>query len=180
MSTFQPSYSFEPVSGPTPNVLILGSMPGQASLQAVQYYAHPRNAFWPIAIGAIQHTQPHYQTAHAIPYEERIQAVIDHGVALWDVLAQCQRRGSLDSDIERSSEVVNPIHEWLAKNSSVKRVCFNGKTAAAVFRRHLGASTPLSKGSQPVQFFTLPSTSPAMATLTLPEKAERWKPAFFR
>lgn len=98
----------------------------------------------------------------------------DFGLALWDVLATCNRPGSLDSNIERASEVANPIGEWLSSHPTVVRVCFNGKTAATAFQRHLKANIGQSVPPQCVEFHSLPSTSPAMATLTLDEKAELW------
>jgi len=153
---------------------VLGSVPGRASLKADQYYAHPRNAFWPIVVARIQNTEPDYQQAHAIAYERRILMAKDHGLALWDVLASCNRPGSLDNNIERTSEVPNPIVQWLKRHPSVVRVCFNGKTAATAFQRHLRTDFEAALPQQHVEFHSLPSTSPAMATLTLKQKAELW------
>ena len=172
--------SFAAVAGGCPTVLVLGSVPGQASLKAFQYYAHPRNAFWPIVVSTIDNTRPNHADAHAIPYEIRIQKATDYGLALWDVLASCHRPGSLDSNIERSSEVANPIGEWLRSHPSVVRVCFNGKTAETSFKRHLQAEVNATLSKRRIEFVSLPSTSPAMATLNLTEKFEQWRPALTR
>ena len=139
-------------------------------MKVAQYYAHPRNAFWPIAVATIQRSEPCFKRAHAINYEQRINLAVEYGLALWDVLSHCTRPGSLDSSIERASEVANPIAAWLESHPSVSRVCFNGKTAAAAFRRHLSAELEPTLSNRKIEFLTLPSTSPAMATLSLEEK----------
>jgi len=92
------------------------------------------------------------------------------------VLARCERPGSLDSAIKRPSEQANPLLEWLTQHPSTLRICFNGKTAAALFRRHVMPELSSSLNHQ-LECRTLPSTSPAMASLTLSEKAAAWKPA---
>ncbi len=152
-------------------------MPGQASLQATQYYAHPRNAFWPIVLSAINGLPPSYEKAQQVAYNERLRLAKSAGFALWDVLAECSRPGSLDSNIERSSEVVNPILQWLEKQPTVKRVCFNGKTSAAVFNRHLGKAAAANDRLRDVVYTTLPSTSPAHAAMSLEDKAAVWMTA---
>jgi len=176
--------SFAPQVGENPRVLVLGSMPGQASLHAQQYYAHPRNAFWPIILSVFTGAKPDFAAAHALPYAARIELLHAHSVALWDVLAECDRPGSLDSAIQQKTAIANPLASWLKERPSIKRVCFNGKAAAALYRRHiLNAKknadqdrTASAKAETPIEFATLPSTSPAMATLTLPEKAALWQP----
>lgn len=170
--------SFSPVAGAVPRVLILGSVPGQASLQAVQYYAHPRNAFWPIALAAIHQTPLDFKAAHRLAYADKTSSLTAAGIALWDVLATCHRPGSLDSRIDRASEVVNPITNWLIATPSVKRVCFNGKAAAAIFQRHIYRSGKPPSSLAHIEFMTLPSTSPAHASMSLTDKAKAWRPAF--
>jgi len=169
--------SFAPVAGQAPTVLILGTMPGQASLRDVQYYAHPRNAFWPIVLSAITGMEPDFASAHAIAYDERIELLKAHNLALWDVLARCERPGSLDSAIDRKSEVPNPLAEWISSQPSLKRVCFNGKTAAKLFTRHIPLAAERGKPGPSLEFITLPSTSPAMASLGLSAKTALWTPA---
>ncbi|MBP6529238.1 MAG: DNA-deoxyinosine glycosylase [Burkholderiales bacterium] len=158
--------SFPPLIAPDATRLILGSMPGVASLTAGQYYAHPQNAFWRImsAIGRFDAT---------LPYEERVAALRAAGVALWDVLAACERSGSLDSAIARSSEQANDLAGLLSLHPQIKRIYFNGATAESTFRRHckaLAARTDLC-------FTRLPSTSPAHASLRFEEKCAVWREA---
>lgn len=155
---------FPPVDAPDARVLILGSMPGVASLQLQQYYGHPRNAFWPI-VGAIAGFDP------ALPYAERMAALRRAGVALWDVLAACHRPGSLDAAIDPASVVPNDIGAWLGRHPGVGRILFNGATAQQMFHRHVLPGLP--SGRCP-ELRRLPSTSPAHAGLSLVEKRAAW------
>ena len=155
--------SCPPVAAPDARVLILGSMPGQASLAANRYYAHPRNAFWPI-IGELLGFSPE------LPYPERLAALTAAGVALWDVIGRCERPGSLDADIVRSTVQENDFSRFLTVHRKIAWIFFNGGAAEAVFRKHVlpGLSLPL-----PV-LQRLPSTSPAHAALSLADKRMAW------
>lgn len=155
--------SFALQSGESPRVLVLGSMPGVASLQAVQYYAHPRNAFWPIMAD-------YFGFDMQAPYETRLSSLLANGVALWDVLQSCVRPGSLDSAIERDSVIPNPIDVWLSEQSTVKGVLLNGGKAASEFYRHF---KPLLH-REGLEVIALPSTSPANARMTYEAKREAW------
>ncbi|OZF28134.1 DNA-deoxyinosine glycosylase [Rhodococcus sp. 14-2496-1d] len=157
-------HSFEPIVGPGATILILGSMPGVASLAAQQYYAHPRNAFWPI-MGTLFGAGPE------LPYDERTERLRGHGVAVWDVLKLCTREGSLDSAIVESSIEANDFGNLFAENPGIDRVFFNGAKAAESYRRHVRTVTPH------VRFTRLPSTSPALATLDLAAKTLEWSNA---
>lgn len=168
--------SFAPVAGTAPRILVLGTMPGQASLKATEYYAHKRNAFWPIVLSVVNNTTPDYVSAHQVTYSDRIQLLKKHHIALWDVLKSCERPGSLDSAISRQSERANPLLHWIEQNPSLKRVCFNGKTAAALFKRHITPKLNQAQKQLDVEYVTLPSTSPAMASLNLEQKTEQWRP----
>ncbi len=108
-STIQPVQSFPPVARANAKVLVLGSMPGVASLDAYQYYAHPRNAFWPMTMAMLRKRPLEEINLADWPYEKRLELATDSGIALWDVLAQCIRPGSLDSAIVAKSVEVNPI-----------------------------------------------------------------------
>lgn len=154
-----------PLVGAAPRVLVLGSMPGAASLAAGQYYAHPRNAFWPIA-GAALGFDP------AAAYEVRAAALLHAGVALWDVIGACRRRGSLDAAIEPESIRINPIDDLLAAHPSIARVLTNGGLASRLFARHLADALP-----RPVDVRAMPSTSPANASWSLACKFDAWRAA---
>lgn len=157
---------FPPVAGDRPRVLLLGSMPGRASLQATRYYAHPRNLFWPL-MGALFGVDP------LLPYNERLDQLTNQGVALWDVLARCERPGSLDQAIVKGSAVANPIGPWLAAHPTVLRVGLNGSAAQGLFRRlvlpGLDDQTRLR-----VHILPLPSTSPANAGMSAAAKRAAW------
>ena len=151
--------SFPPLVGLQPQVLILGSMPGIASLNANRYYAHPRNQFWPL-LGAWLGFDPRAD------YALRVQALHHAGIAVWDVLAECERNGSLDSAIDRHSEFPNDIPGLLAAHPSIRRVLLNGRKAATSFRRH--------HRELAIDHVILPSTSPAHAGMGHAEKSARW------
>ncbi|OZC44873.1 DNA-deoxyinosine glycosylase [Rhodococcoides fascians A21d2] len=162
-------HSFEPIVGPGATTLVLGSMPGVASLAAQQYYAHPRNAFWPI-MGTLFGAGPE------LPYDARTERLRDHRIAVWDVLKLCTRAGSLDSAIVESSIVANDFESLFAQQPNIDRVFFNGAKAAESYRRHVATGLPLPR----VEFTRLPSTSPAHASLDLAAKTRAWASAFSR
>ena len=157
---------FPPICGETPRVLILGTMPGRKSLGQQQYYAHPQNAFWRI-LGELLHFDPH------IAYTQRVRELEDAQIAVWDVLQFCVRPGSLDSDIERTSEVPNAIPQLLHTHQTIRRVCFNGAKAAQLYRRHILAQ--LGDGFRAIEYCVLPSTSPAHASLGYAQKLDAWR-----
>jgi len=140
-------------------------MPGAVSLQAGQYYAHPRNGFWPV-IEAL------WGIPAAVAYEHRVRAVADAGVAIWDVLASCRRRSSLDSDIEPGSIAVNDFPDFFRLHPAIRAIAFNGGTAAQLFRRHV--LPVLAPSLRELPMLQLPSTSPANARLTLDDKRRAW------
>lgn len=149
---------FPPVLRQDTRILIMGSFPGKASLDAVQYYAHPRNQFWRLLSAAIG------RDLTALAYEERLQAMLAHHIGLWDVIASCQRQGSLDSQI-RSAQA-NQTSDLATLAPRLEKVCFNGKTAAkaAPFFVEAGFIT-----------LVLPSSSPANAQMTFEEKRVQWQ-----
>lgn len=164
-STATPLTAFAPVSRADATVLILGSMPGVASLEAQRYYAHPQNAFW--FIMASLHGDSENVPEH---YDDRINLILNSKIALWDVLKHCIRPGSLDSKIERSSVVCNDFRQFFRKHTSLKRIGFNGKTAEQLFRKHVTSDLPDN-----IELVSLPSTSPAMATMTREQKTAAWR-----
>lgn len=158
---------FPPVVDDRARVLVLGSMPGVRSLDADQYYAHPRNAFWPI-VGAVFGFDA--QTAYAV----RIKALQAAGVALWDVVARCERPGSLDAAIVRASIVANDIDGLLKRYPSIGHIVFNGGAAASLYARHVRTTLSADPG---VRYTALPSTSPAHAAMTPTAKTAVWRAA---
>jgi double-stranded uracil-DNA glycosylase len=158
------SRGFPPVVGGKPRVLILGSLPGRASLEAQQYYAQPRNSFWWI-MGAICAAQPEFA------YGARLAVLKRSGVALWDVLQEAVRPGSLDSDIIAASQRINDIAGLVAKHPSIELIAFNGKKAAEIFYRRIESDLPRNN----LRLATLPSTSPAHASLKREEKLLLWR-----
>ena len=158
---------FPPIERRGARVLVLGSMPGVASLAAKEYYAHPRNQFWRI-VGELYGFDP------AVPYRRRTQTLCLAGVALWDVLASCARPGSLDADIDERSIVVNPFTRFLAAHPRIRRVCFNGRKAEAAWRRYVHCELPEARA---LSYVLLPSTSPAHAGMSYPRKLRAWRRA---
>jgi hypoxanthine-DNA glycosylase len=157
-------YSFEPIEDEYAEILILGSIPGQASLAAGQYYAHNRNAFWLIISNLLQ-IDP------AAPYETKIQALKSARIALWDVLQSCKRSGSLDSGIETDTLIANDFRTFFQKHKKIRRVFFNGTKAEACFKQHILRHTKLDF----ISCTRLPSTSPANATIPFTHKLAAWR-----
>lgn len=149
--------AFAPVIDESTRLLILGSLPGDASLAAAQYYAHPQNGFWRLVGGVVG------RDLASLPYDDRLAALRTAGVGLWDVIAGAERTGSLDTAI-RSPDFVD-LAGLVASMPKLQVVAFNGGTAAKTGRRLLGASDLI--------LIDLPSSSPAH-TRPLAEKAEAW------
>ena len=182
-----PARSFPPLEGPRARLLILGSMPGTASLEAVRYYAHPRNAFWPVVMALLDGEETpatmsgtrapgRRGTAVRLPgYDERVRRLLAAGIALWDVLAECVRPGSLDAAIRRDSERANALPALCERHPELALIAFNGQTASKLFERHVGETVRARRPD--IRYVTLPSTSPAHASLTLADKHARWRDA---
>lgn len=156
--------SFAPIADRNARVLILGSMPGRASLQAGQYYAHRHNAFWRI-VSELLEFDP------GAPYRARAGRLRSAGIALWDVLHSCVRQGSLDTMIQRDSETANDFRAFFRNHPKITRVFFNGAKAESSFKRHVAPEI----GSLPIRFARLPSTSPANASVPFTRKRAAWR-----
>lgn len=154
---------FPPVAAADARLLILGSMPGKASLEADRYYAHPRNAFWRI-MGDLLGAGPD------LPYPERLEKLKAAGIALWDVIAACERDSSLDADIVGTTVRPNDFSAFFAVHRSIDRIFFNGATAETNFRRLV---LPGLSGAER-RLLRLPSTSPAHAGMSYAEKLAAW------
>jgi double-stranded uracil-DNA glycosylase len=153
--------SFAPIADRRARVLILGSMPSEKSLAQNQYYAHERNAFWPI-VGRLFDFDP------ASSYKARIRVLRARRIAVWDVLHSCVREGSLDTMIEE--EVANDFTAFFRAHPAIAHVFFNGSKAQSSFRRHVGAQI-----GRTLRFTRLPSTSPAHAALSMARKLSAWR-----
>lgn len=149
--------SMAPAGAPAPSLLVLGSLPGEASLAAQRYYAHPQNQFWRLLGQAIG------EPLGDIAYYERLTRLAARGIGLWDVVAQAQRLGSLDGALRDVS--ANPLAAYVADQPQLRAIAFNGQMASKLGRRALG-ETPLA-------LIDLPSSSPAY-TLAFAAKATRW------
>jgi TDG/mug DNA glycosylase family protein len=158
--------SFPPLGHARATRLVLGTMPGRASLQARQYYAHPRNAFWYIV-------QELFGIPRELPYSRRVGDLASTGLAVWDVLAACTRGTSLDSDIVPESAVPNDFSSYLTRHRRIRTIYFNGGPARALFERHV---TPrLAPEHQAIERITLPSTSPTHARRSHADKLRAWR-----
>lgn len=149
---------FPPVLVPSIRILILGSFPGEASLAAQQYYAHPRNQFWRLLSAVLD------DPIAELPYVERLQRVLAHRIGLWDVINVCEREGSLDASIRRAE--ANDFAILKHQCPELKRVCFNGKTSGKYERQFADAG---------FETLVLPSSSPANAQLSFEQKLTQWK-----
>lgn len=156
-----------PIADRYARVLILGSMPGEASLAAGEYYAFRHNQFWRIA-GEICGFAPD------APYARRKSVLKKARIALWDVLESCVRPGSLDSAIRADSMRVNDFAAFLAAHRDIRRVCFNGRKAESAWRRHVAPTLPKTRR---LEYRLLPSTSPAHAGMGYLAKLRVWRSA---
>ena len=157
-------HSFEPIEDRSAEILILGSMPGRASLLAGQYYAHAQNGFWRIMSELLQFDA-------TAPYSVRVRALKSARIALWDVLHSCIREGSLDSMIERDTQIANDFRTFFRTHTKISHVFFNGAKAQACFKRHVLGSLE----GDSVSYAGLPSTSPANASMSFAEKLGAWR-----
>jgi hypoxanthine-DNA glycosylase len=162
--------SFAALTPASMHTLILGTMPGVASLQANQYYAHPRNAFWPILYAIINNQTPDFNVNSDCTYKEKCKHLLAHGYGLWDVLARCNRPGSLDSAIVRHSEEANDIGALIDSQPSLHTIACNGRTAEKLFKRHVS----MDPVKHALRVVSLPSSSPAYASMSLQQKFESW------
>jgi len=153
--------SFPPVVDANTETLILGSLPGAASLAASRYYAHPRNQFWRLTGALIEVDLP------ALAYDERLKALLRHRIGLWDVIAEAERAGSLDAAIRNHAP--NDLQSLVASLPALRTIGFNGATAAKIGRVQLG---PVGGNYRLVP---LPSSSPAHAALSFEAKLRLWR-----
>ena len=152
-------HSFDPIINPQSKILILGTMPGKESLKKKQYYGNARNQFWKIMYTL-------FEVDLVLDYEQRKKFLLDRKIALWDVIDNCTRKGSLDSDIKYDK--VNDFTPIFSKYTNLGKVFFNGIKAQDIYERKVGIYIP------GIAHETLPSTSPAY-TISLNRKIESWQ-----
>jgi len=157
-SSSPPLSGFPPVMRSDTQLLILGSFPGVASLAAGQYYAHPRNQFWRLLSAVLN------DDLSSLPYEMRLERLISHRIGLWDVIAACEREGSLDASIRNAQAADFSVLQQ--GYPALHRIAFNGKTA--------GRFAPLFSEAG-FETLVLPSSSPANAQLSFEQKLVQWR-----
>ena len=150
--------SFPPIANKDSKILILGSIPGVKSLEMQQYYAHPQNKFWKIICEI-------FNEEFTTNYQQRIEILEKHHIALWDVIDTCERKGSLDSEIR--NEEANKIEELLQNFPNIKAIFCNGQKSHKNLQKILGKKFRLP-------IIVLPSTSPAYAGLSYFDKLNLW------
>lgn len=154
-------HGLAPVIARHTRLVLLGSFPGAASLAAGQYYAHPRNQFWPLLSGLLgEELQP-------LPYAQRLQRLRVRGVGLWDVIAACRREGSLDTSIRDA--IYNDLAGLRRRAPSLVAVAHNGGESARAMRITVQLGLPV---------YRLPSTSPANASWSFERKLAAWREVF--
>jgi hypoxanthine-DNA glycosylase len=152
-------YGLPPIARPDARLFVLGSLPGDASLAAQRYYAHPTNQFWRLLGGAIG------EELHALDYDHRLARLAQRGIGLWDVIASASRRGSLDQAIREAQH--NRIEHLLHDFPALRAIAFNGTAASVAGRRLIGA--PPAR----ITLIDLPSSS-AANTRSFADKAASW------
>jgi hypoxanthine-DNA glycosylase len=151
--------AFAPVASPETRVLILGSLPGEASLAAQRYYAHPHNQFWRLTGAVIGR-----EDLPSLDYDARLETLLAAGIGLWDTVASATRQGSLDAAIRAAEHA--PLAGLVARLPHLRAIGFNGKTSASIGRAQLEGTS--------LALVDLPSSSPAYAALPFAAKRERW------
>lgn len=168
-----PLHGLPPVADTSCRMLILGSMPGALSLSKREYYGHPRNHFWRLLYAIFGGADE--QGGYASPdesYEARLEFALRHGVALWDVLAACEREGSLDTAIRKPE--ANDFATFYVDHPAISSVFFNGQAAGELYRKHVLPKLKEFGAGEGLRYESLPSSSPAR-TMTLEAKLEYWR-----
>lgn len=158
-------HGMPPVGARDARLLILGSLPGDESIRQQQYYAHPQNQFWRV-LSAV------FDVQYSADYVERLALLERHRIAVWDVLHNASRRGSLDAAI--TAPAANDFAGFLIHQPHIAAIAFNGQKAAALFKSCIVDSSVIAR-VQTLRSATLPSTSPAAAMIKLDQKIEKWR-----
>ncbi len=165
-NTLSEKRGFPPIASADAQLLILGSIPGELSLQKQQYYGHPKNAFWAI-MGSLVNIPADAS------YTQRKSALMASGIAVWDVLHYCQRTGSLDSGIDMATVSTNNFSHFFTAHPIIKTVCFNGGMAEKLYKKHVLPTVQAYAAD--IAYVRLPSTSPAYAAMTVAQKTQAWR-----
>lgn len=152
---------FKPVLDKQCRLLILGSLPGKASIGKQEYYGHPRNAFWPILESLLG-------IDASLAYPKRLALLKQNYIGLWDVYATAKRKGSLDSAIKNHEAQVNDFSLLFSRCPNIKAIAFNGGLA---YKQFLKLNIPFEQKA----LLAMPSTSPAYAAMSFAEKLNRWR-----
>ena len=154
-----------PIAAVDARVLILGSLPSELSLQKQEYYGNPQNSFWRI-MGELMEAGPELR------YPRRVDILKERGVAIWDVLRSATRPGSMDTAIEMKTATANDFQAFYAGHPGLELLCFNGKKAAELYERLVVPQGIGTIGN--IEMITMPSTSPAYASMAFTEKVRHW------
>lgn len=157
---------FPPIAAQNAKLLILGSMPSEASLRKGQYYGHQRNTFW-LIMGEL------FGAAPQLDYQLRQEILMQNGIAVWDVMKTCMRDGSMDADIQASSIETNDFVQFFRSHPGIHWVYFNGGAAEKIYRTRV--LPMIKKHFGYLNYHRLPSTSPAFAAMGPAQKIEAWK-----
>lgn len=161
-------HGLPPIVSNTTEILILGTMPGRLSLERKEYYAHPRNLFW-------QFIEDILNIRKDDPYEQRCERLQISHVGLWDILKTCTRESSLDSDIDENTIVCSDLDSLLRENPNISKFVFNGKKAESLYRKYVASS--LVNMGRSIRLDSVPSSSPANASISMQTKRQKWKQA---
>lgn len=148
-------------------LVVLGSFPGVASLRAQQYYGHPQNQFWKIVTTLLAVNEAEATAVLALPYADRAQWLLQHGVGLWDVYAACEREGSLDTAIQNPQP--NDLHSLRTRCPALQAIAHNGGESFKHAKHTRALGLPV---------YRLPSTSPANASWSFERKLAVWREVF--
>ncbi len=151
--------SFEPISNSETSILILGTMPGDASLVLGEYYGHSRNRFWKVISSITDNELPH-------TYAEKKALLLKLGIAVWDVAKKANRVGSLDSEIK--DEEPNDIEQFIIEHKNLKTIGFNGKKSETLYNKYFSQKSGYN-------YVSLPSTSPAHTSMSFEILCTKWK-----
>jgi len=151
--------SFDSISNQETTILILGTMPGDKSLDLGEYYGHPRNSFWKIISKITGNDLP-------IKYDDKKSLLYKTKIGIWDVAHKVNRKGSLDSAIK--NEEPNDLYNFISKHQKLKIIGFNGKKAGALFDKYFNRN-------KNIKYISLPSTSPANTSISYNDLCEKWR-----